>query len=241
MFLHENSFKQISAAHNPKETPFKMFTIAPFEIRNISSSLGNVIQETGSNSTTQWTRKENSPFTSSIESFEKRSIENDYNVQSTDIKMRKNFFPHKLMEMLASPEYKDCIAWRDDGKAFYFVDREKFIKKMSSANLRSKSYKNKSFTRKLNRWGFRMLLKKGANHGMYYHELFQRDKPWLCSTMVPEKSNDPKEVELSSHDEADGECDRKTKSPDENIIGHRNDIFNQSTKKRRLSKNPELD
>ena len=241
MFLHENSFQQINVSHNPEDTPFNMFAITPFEIRHTSSSLGNVIQETDYNSTTQWTREEHSPFTSSIESFEKHSIENDCRVQSTNTKMRKNFFPEKLMKMLASPEYKDCIAWRDDGGAFYFVDREKLIQKISSANLRSTPYKNKSFTRKLNRWGFR---KKGTHHGMYYHELFQRDKPWLCLTMVAEKSNDPKEAEFSSssRDEADGEpLDRKRKSPNEDIIGYENEILDQSIKRRRLSDGFEME
>ena len=171
----------------------------------------------------------------------RRDTQNDVStLQSTKSYCRKNFFPFKLMEMLSSPSFADCVRWTEDGKAFFFQDREKFTQMNVSMNSRKKTGKKNSFTRKLNRWGFRMELKKKSNYGMYSHELFQRDKPWLCTMMVCEKSvnspkiqSDPQAMEFreyarnkrSTSDECDQEinadygtqdrCAKKTKTNDE--------------------------
>lgn len=206
-----------------------------FDNCHTNPSAGEIVQGIGFNSTINQTSRNISLSTSSTELSDERIFKNDGYVRPGETKIRKNFFPHKLMQILSSADYEDCISWREDGKAFYFVDREKFIKKISSDNPKNKEYKNKSFTRKLNRWGFRMHGKKGPDHGMYSHILFQRDKPWLCTMMVAEKSNDHQETESSSLDETTWELQRKRQSSHECTIGSENETFDQSMKRRRIS------
>lgn len=113
--------------------------------------------------------------------------EHTLTIKSIDGKVRKNFFPHRMMHVLSSPSFADCVTWREDGNAFVFLDKDKFVEKLAMIPAESPG-KKKSFTRKLNRWGFKMDLRKGPNHGMYSHPLFQRDKPWLCEMMICEKN-----------------------------------------------------
>lgn len=116
-----------------------------------------------------------------------------------DKKLRKNFFPRKLMDMLSSPGFADCVTWKCDGTAFFISDPEKFAKKMSDTNPEKSVTRKESFTRKLNRWGFKMELTKGPNCGNYSHPLFCKDKPWLCETMVCEKSTNNRKTDERSH------------------------------------------
>ena len=44
--------------------------------------------------------------------------------------------------------------------------------------------RKKSFTRKLNRWGFKKDFTRGPNYGVYSHKHFVRDNPQLCELMV---------------------------------------------------------
>lgn len=146
-------------------------------------------------SDTTFTRMQ--PQVQSFKGYDKRYLKTNPIICPTKKHIRKNFFPYKLMQMLSSPSFADCVVWAKDGSAFYFVDRDKFIEKITK-NTKSEKYQGKSFTRKLNRWGFRMSWKKGPKYGMYSHKLFQRDKPWLCENMVCEKNDDDSELK-SSH------------------------------------------
>ena len=98
-------------------------------------------------------------------------------------KIRKNFFPYRLMSILSCPSFKDCATWDKEGKSFAITDIKKFS---SKSNLSSSTLKKESFARKLNRWGFRMNRAKGC--GYYSHPSFCRDKPWLCESMRCQKS-----------------------------------------------------
>ena len=98
-------------------------------------------------------------------------------------KIRKNFFPYRLMGILSSPLFEDCATWDHEGKSFAITDMEKFS---SKSNLSSSTLRKESFARKLNRWGFRMNKTKGC--GYYSHPLFCRDKPWLCESMRCKKT-----------------------------------------------------
>lgn len=100
-------------------------------------------------------------------------------------KVRKNFFPHKLMEILESPFFADCITWRCAGKAFFISDSETFLKKYALiTDPLKEALREKSFTRKLNRWGFKKEFTKGPNYGVYSHKYFVRDNPQLCELMA---------------------------------------------------------
>lgn len=148
-----------------------------------------------------------------------RAIES-YPTRNTEKKIRKNFFPHKLMEMLSSPYFADCITWKCDGKAFFISDPDKFAEKNAVYHSQKGKPRKESFARKLNRWGFRMELSKGPNCGTYSHPLFRKDKPWLCEMMGCEKNT------TSSKAKADPQVEESQEAP---------------LKKRKLSCEKELD
>jgi len=102
----------------------------------------------------------------------------------TDKKLRKNFFPQKLMEMLSSPFFSDCIAWTSEGNAFFISEPQNFLNKYASFYRMKNTALKESFARKLNRWGFKMELAKGPYCGSYSHPLFTRDEPWRCIEMA---------------------------------------------------------
>lgn len=160
--------------------------------------------------------------------------ENDSVLSPTEPNESK-IFPNKLMEILSSPFFADCISWREDGKAFFFKDREEFTKKLTSIDTKKKPKKKNSFTRKLNRWGFRMQWKKGPDYGMYSHELFQRDKPWLCNRMVCEKSRNYSRKQSSPQVMPLTRVKRERAAPKdyERILDVVDRIENQNLKKRK--------
>ena len=98
-------------------------------------------------------------------------------------RVRKNFFPYKLIEMLSSPFFSDCIGWVCEGKAFLIFDPDKFSEKYASFYRRKTISRKESFARKLNRWGFKMELTKGPHCSSYSHPFFIRNEPWLCEKM----------------------------------------------------------
>ena len=136
--------------------------------------------------------------TSSWKINEETGDDNNF-IQHTG-KVRKNFFPYKLMQILSSPVYKDCVAWSGDGQGFFFLDQDKFAEKTAKITSSHRFTRSrKSFIRKLNRWGFKMKLKKGPNYGLYSHKYFKRDEPRLCELMVCQNRTKPKK-HLSSLD-----------------------------------------
>lgn len=100
-------------------------------------------------------------------------------------KIRKSFFPHKLLQMLSSPDLEDSISWADDGKGFVLMDRHKFSKHFTKVHTLQVSARfMKSFVRKLNRWGFKMNVKRGPKYGIYSHKYFNKNTPKLCEMMT---------------------------------------------------------
>ena len=99
-------------------------------------------------------------------------------------KTRKNFFPYELMNLLSNPLFEDSITWTNNGHAFIIINYDIFAKKYYSLyHKNSGKILKRSFTRKLNRWGFKMCTKQGPYQGIYYHEYFKRDDPKLCENM----------------------------------------------------------
>lgn len=116
-------------------------------------------------------------------------------------------FPKQLMTILSKKGYEEIISWMPDGKSFLVYDKNELNKILSSCYFQSTKYD--SFRRKLHRWGFR-ITKKGVNAGAYYHELFLRDDPSLCSKMKCAKK------------------DRNTKiSTENNEMENNNNIFEE--------------
>jgi hypothetical protein len=134
-------------------------------------------------------------------------------VTSVQTEACKEIFPQRLMQILSDPSISDIITWIPHGRSFWIIRPEVFTEKIlplyfpeARAVLSSKSkdkppssssYKYPSFTRKLNRWGFRQVT-KGQDTGAFHHKFFKRDEPELCLRMVCQKSRRPKQSETGS-------------------------------------------
>jgi hypothetical protein len=102
----------------------------------------------------------------------------------------REIFPQRLMAILSDSSLSDAISWLPHGRSFVIIRpdslAERVLKYFPSTDPRS-STKYPSFTRKLNRWGFRQET-RGPDTGAFYHPLFRRDQPNLCLHMVCQKS-----------------------------------------------------
>lgn len=111
----------------------------------------------------------------------------------------KATFPMRLHAILADTTIRDIISWLPKGNSFVILRPEAFttcvLPRYFPSEASSKGgYKYPSFTRKLNRWGFRQI-SRGADAGAFYHELFCRDEPEACRRIVCKKSrNAHKEI-----------------------------------------------
>ena len=127
----------------------------------------------------------------------------------------KETFPMKLHALLADSAVCDIISWLPQGKSFVVLRPDMFASRVlpryfapegsNSLNARQANgkegsvnkaqgvHKYPSFTRKLNRWGFRQI-SRGPDAGAFCHELFQRDDPELCRGMVCQKSRKSKQA-----------------------------------------------
>ena len=125
----------------------------------------------------------------------------------------KEIFPQRLMHILSQAAISDIITWLSHGRAFVIIRpgdlAEKILpryfpescsspsKALKKNGNKPSSCKYPSFTRKLNRWGFR-LLSRGPDAGAFHHQLFRRDEPDLCLRMVCQRSRRRKNEELGS-------------------------------------------
>jgi hypothetical protein len=99
------------------------------------------------------------------------------------------------MEILSDPSVSDVISWLPHGRAFVIIRpdclSERVLTKYFASTDPRSSTKYPSFTRKLNRWGFRQAT-RGPDMGAFHHPLFRRDQPDLCLDMVCQKSRKPR-------------------------------------------------
>jgi len=103
-------------------------------------------------------------------------------------------FPQALMNVLSlastDPSIAECMAWNADGTSFCILSRSgvedviipQHFSGPSGASS-SSAVKYASFTRKLNRWGFRRIATKVPESVCFYHPHFRRDAPDLISLM----------------------------------------------------------
>jgi len=127
---------------------------------------------------------------------------------STSVDSGREIFPQRLMQLLADTSISDIIRWLPHGKSFMILRPEVFTEKILpqyfpesragsstkskvSSSSSSTSYKYPSFTRKLNRWGFRQVT-KGTDAGAFHHKFFKHSEPDLCIRMICQKSRRPK-------------------------------------------------
>mmetsp|Transcript_15413 Transcript_15413/g.23042 ORF Transcript_15413/g.23042 Transcript_15413/m.23042 type:complete len:501 (-) Transcript_15413:1764-3266(-) len=96
-------------------------------------------------------------------------------------------FPMKMYRMLSVIEdlgYSSIISWKPHGRAFQVNDVNQFVKLVLPKFFRQS--KITSFQRQLNLYGFKRFL-NGPDNGAYYHELFLRDKTFLCKAIFRTK------------------------------------------------------
>lgn len=94
----------------------------------------------------------------------------------------KSTFAEKLMLVLSSKECANAIRWMPSGVAFCVVDATELVKSVLPKYFKEAKYA--SFTRKLNRWGFKHLSLPGEQDAsIYSHEKFRRDEPQMCKLM----------------------------------------------------------
>jgi hypothetical protein len=118
----------------------------------------------------------------------------------------REMFPLRLHALLADPTVRDVISWLPHGRSFVVLRPDVFANRVlpryfapeGPSGHHSKAapatdsgsagaHKYPSFTRKLNRWGFRQI-SRGPDAGAFCHDLFQREDPGLCRGMVCQKS-----------------------------------------------------
>lgn len=97
-------------------------------------------------------------------------------------------FPEKLMDMLTKIEKEEkhtsIVGWLPHGRAFIVRKPKEFITEIMPTYFRQS--KLTSFQRQLNLYGFRRLT-QGPDAGAYYHELFLKNRPELCTRMNRQK------------------------------------------------------
>ena len=95
---------------------------------------------------------------------------------------RRLTFPEKLMELLNSEDAQSAMCWIQVGSAFA-LHQILFMKNILPLHFEGTKFE--SFTRKLNRWGFKRIAGEGIpdNAFAYSHHLFKRDFPELCRGM----------------------------------------------------------
>ena len=130
-------------------------------------------------------------------------------------------FAQILMDILNTHDNDpSIICWLPDGLSFLIADHKRFEKELLPKHFRGSLFN--SFVRKLNRWGFRRL-KRSGQASSFAHDLFIRDKPWLCARMkchskpnfrkVTAKVND----DIMSHHAHDSATDVATSPNDDNL------------------------
>lgn len=93
---------------------------------------------------------------------------------------RYKSFPVKLHEMLEDEEFSQYISWMPHGRAWKILRQDEFEEKVIPLFFRHAKFA--SFTRQVNGWGFRRI-SEGLDRKCYYHEMFLRGMPQLCSKM----------------------------------------------------------
>ena len=97
------------------------------------------------------------------------------------------------MKLLSSGEHSDIISWSSDGHSFDIKNPSLLVSKVLPLYFKETKYS--SFVRKLCRWGFvrtnpnNYRNKKKNNSSSFFHELFRRDDPFLCSQIVCAKNS----------------------------------------------------
>lgn len=120
---------------------------------------------------------------------ERGEVSDDDVAHTTRTTRSRETFPQRLMAILSDSSLSDVICWLPHGRSFAVIRPDALVERVLSLFLPDprSSTKYASFTRKLNRWGFRQAT-RGPETGAFNHPLFRRDQPELCLDLVCQKS-----------------------------------------------------
>jgi len=88
------------------------------------------------------------------------------------------------MDILNSGVDPAIITWLPHGCGFVILDKKRFSSEVLPKYLKG-SPQYSSFTRRMNRWRFTIVLTHGQMKSSYFHPKFDRNDPDLCHGMVP--------------------------------------------------------
>ncbi len=97
-----------------------------------------------------------------------------------NIGVSKMTFARKLFEIVDNPAHSEIVTWLPDGKRWIIVDKKRFASEILPKYFKQSQFT--SFTRRLIRWKFKRV-SKGTWMGAYHHELFRKDRKYLCMFM----------------------------------------------------------
>ncbi|KAL3789201.1 hypothetical protein ACHAW5_007473 [Stephanodiscus triporus] len=116
-------------------------------------------------------------------------------------------FPQKLMMALSDPNSSDILTWLPHGNGFVIHQKRRFALEVMPRHFGGRASgiaKFTSFTRKLNRWGFKRVA-KGKEMGAYYHDEFRRGDADACAAMRPLRVGGAMATASAEDDEGDDE------------------------------------
>jgi len=116
-------------------------------------------------------------------------------------------FPWKLHEILSNDEFEEIISWMPHGRSWKVHKPDEFVEKVAPQYF--KQGKFGSFTRQVNRWGFRRIT-HGIDRNAYYHEYFLRGLPQLCKKI---KRPGPSKTSLAANNDPDFYSDSISNPP----------------------------
>mmetsp|Transcript_35147 Transcript_35147/g.81270 ORF Transcript_35147/g.81270 Transcript_35147/m.81270 type:complete len:370 (-) Transcript_35147:583-1692(-) len=116
-------------------------------------------------------------------------------------------FPSKLHEILSNIEFEEIISWMPHGRSWKVHKPDEFVEKVAPQYFNQGKFG--SFSRQVNRWGFRRIT-HGIDRNAYYHEYFLRGLPQLCKKI---KRPGPSKTSLAANNDPDFYSDSISNPP----------------------------
>lgn len=174
------SDKQFSADSNSIASPSRP-TITTDVVLPSSKSLSIVTDGSDTEETTTTTTSA-SEADAEEDNDDNISTDSAKTILSPKKKKEMLTFPQVLHKILSITEYQAIVHWLDDGRSFIIEDKRRFALEILPKYFESSLFH--SFTRKLNRWGFkRANSRSNFQELMFESKFFIRDDPELCLRM----------------------------------------------------------
>jgi hypothetical protein len=127
-----------------------------------------------------------------------------------DENVRFPFILHALLEDAREHNFEHIISWVPNSDCLFIVHEPKLFAQFIMKSYFTKQNRYKSFLRQLNLYGFERVASKSSNanppRGAYWHPLFLRGNPELCSHMGRPKARKSPFIKMMSSEEAFPDC-----------------------------------